>query len=302
MKYLSTTIHIAAASATDVQTAIDLLAALLGDCGYESFEQSPTSLTAYIQASLFDSESLKQAIDCFPMPGVTLEYSTESVDDCDWNNEWEQSGFSPIDVDGLVTIYDARHTDPSTVPTGAGTPLPLFIEASQAFGTGTHQTTQMVLRSLIDAGVEGKTVIDCGCGTGILAITALRMGASRAVAYDIDEWSTANTRHNANLNATEQIEILLGDAQCLEQVEGSFQIIMANINRNILLAELPKIVKKADPMGCTLIVSGFLTADISAIEQAVSHLGFRLIGTQTSDDWTCLSFCLGNTSNENVLK
>lgn len=289
MKYLSTTIQIAASNEADAQTAIDLLAALLGDCGYESFEQSPSQLTAYIQEKLFSASDLQQALDCFPMPNVKLKHSTESVDDCDWNQEWEQSGFSPISVDDHFVIYDARHTDPDAVQMDGNSPLALFIEASQAFGTGTHQTTQMVLRSLIDAHVEGKTVLDCGCGTGILAIAALRLGASRAVAYDIDEWSTANTRHNASLNAAEQIEIHLGDAQCLDRVEGSFQVVLANINRNIILAELPRIVEKAQPSDCTLILSGFLTADVDAVRQAAESFGFHLVGTQTSDDWVCLT-------------
>lgn len=289
MKYLSTTFHIEVTNQTDLQTVMDILSALLGDCGYESFEQSDSELTGYIQSKLYDVDTVKQTISDFPIEGVKITMHTDTVADCDWNTTWEEFGFYPISVGDDIIIYDARHTDQTAVQNSDDRRLQLFIEASQAFGTGCHQTTQMVLQSLIDCVPMGKTVLDCGCGTGILGIAALRLGATRVVGYDIDEWSTTNAHHNAALNHTENIEIRLGNVSCLEDVDGTFDIIMANINRNIITADLPLIVKKASRKA-HIILSGFLIDDIACITECANSLGFQLCSSQTSGEWSCLTF------------
>ena len=164
------------------------------------------------------------------------------------------------------------------------------IHARQAFGTGTHETTQMMVATLAAMELEGKRVLDCGTGTGILAIVALKGGAREAVGYDIDEWSTANARHNATLNGVdERMKVLLGDVSVLNEVEGSFDVVLANINRNILLADMPAMALKLTPGG-TLALSGFLTADVSLLLAKAGELGLTLTAKKNEAEWVCLVF------------
>lgn len=287
MRYLSTSFRVEASDESERQSACDILAALLGDCGYEAFAPSPHGLDAFVPENLYDESAVSGVLERFPMDSVAISCHTESVPDRDWNAAWEQSGFAPISVGDALTVYDARHTDTSAIPTGEGCPLPLLIETTQAFGTGTHQTTQMVLRCLTTIPPMGKSVLDCGCGTGILGIAALRLGSARAVGYDIDEWSVANARHNAALNGVPQLDIRLGDVACLGGIDGLFDIVMANINRNIILADLPQIARKAAP-GTTLIFSGFLDADADAVASAARLQGFAPAESLRDGEWACL--------------
>ena len=168
------------------------------------------------------------------------------------------------------------------------------IDARQAFGTGTHETTRMVCTELLNFFTQHPTlaprILDCGTGTGILSICALKLGAAEAVGYDIDEWSVDNARHNAVINHVDDRFIqLLGDASILNKVEGTFELVVANINRNILLADLPAFRGKMAPEG-KLILSGFYTADIPLLTERASQLGLRLTGRREDNDWACLVF------------
>jgi len=283
MNYLKATFHISPNS----ETARDVLAALAGEAGFESFEETPTGLCAYAQESLFSEEVLREALSDFPMPAITIGYTLEQAEQKDWNEAWEQAGFEPIVVSSpqlSVVIHDGRK--PLSPTPGS---LPVVIDARMAFGTGTHATTQLMVAQLMAAHVEGKRVLDCGCGTGILAIVAAKLGASRVVGYDIDEWSVDNTRHNARLNHADDLQVLHGDATVLQNLDGTFDVVMANINRNILLADMPRF-RSVLTRGGRLIVSGFYQADIPLLAERASQLGMHQLQATQQDDWRCLVF------------
>ena len=162
------------------------------------------------------------------------------------------------------------------------------IHARQAFGTGTHETTRMMVSTLAAMELKGKRVLDCGTGTGSLAIVALKGGAREAVGYDIDEWSTENARHNAALNGVEsRFTVLLGDASVLQSVEGTFDVVLANINRNILIADIPVMVEKLSPNG-RLALSGFLADDVPLLLAKAKELGLSLLTEKNEAGWYCL--------------
>ena len=158
-----------------------------------------------------------------------------------------------------------------------------------AFGTGTHETTRMICSQLLNMNLEGKRILDCGCGTGILGICALKLGAASCVGYDIDEWSTDNTRHNAVINhVDERFTSLLGDASILNKVEGVFDVVIANINRNILLADMPVFVNKM-AQGATLLLSGFYNEDTALLVKQAKMLGLTLTAQREDNNWAELT-------------
>ena len=264
--------------------ACDLLAALAGEAGFETFEETEEGLTGYVQQQLFDPSQLDELLQSFPFPDVTVSYKVGEAEDRDWNEQWEQEGFDPIVVDNRLVIHDGRHL-PEQLST-VNYQLSIEIDARLAFGTGTHETTRMVCSTLLTLPLDGKRVLDCGCGTGILGIVAMKLGASACTAYDIDEWSVDNTRHNAVINQVD-ITPLLGDATILNKVEGKFGLVMANINRNILLNDLPTFRSKmAD--GAQLILSGFYTADIPLLVDKAEECGLRLVSQLEDNGWACL--------------
>lgn len=285
MKYYQTIFNIVPPSAELMQPCRELLADACGDCGYESFEDTDSGINGYVQQDQYSQTALDRVISSFPIDGVAITYTTESIPDQDWNAAWEEQGFAPVMVDGEVTIYDARHTvDPSVF----NTPLTVGIQASNAFGTGTHETTRMVVRTLLDLPLDGRRVLDCGCGTGILAIISLMRGAAEAVGYDIDEWSADNAMHNARLNGVDsRMRVLLGDAAVLSQLEGRFDVVVANINRNILLADMVRF-REVMSSGGTLIVSGFYTTDVPMLLDEASAHGLHEVGRMEDNGWCCL--------------
>lgn len=286
MKYLLTRFDIACPTEELLQPCRELLADACGECGYESFEDTDKGINGYIQQDVYDEEAVKKTIEDFPVKDATIIYETEEIPDQDWNETWEQEGFAPIVVDGKVTIYDARNN-----PEGKddfSTPINIGIHASNAFGTGTHETTRMIVSTLLNLPLQGKRVLDCGCGTGILAITALKCGADSAVGYDIDEWSADNAMHNARLNGVDnRMEVLLGNSSVLSHVDGLFDVVVANINRNILLADLEHF-KSVMASDATLILSGFYEADVPVLLEAAEKLGLHEKGRKTDNDWCCL--------------
>ena len=248
------------------QDAQDILSALAGEAGFETFEETATGLKAYVQQALFDEDALHFALEGFPFENITITYSIQEAEDKDWNEQWEQEGFEPICLPlppskgkGNLTIHDGRHL-PNEV-----SQLSIEIDAHLAFGTGTHETTRMICSMLLDMPLEGKRVLDCGCGTGILGICALKLGADSVVGYDIDEWSADNTRHNAVINRVDdRLTVLCGDASVLsnftttpDDLSSGFNLVLANINRNILLNDMEKFRSVMAPKS-QLILSGFL--------------------------------------------
>ena len=304
--------------------AIDLLADLAGEAGFESFEETPVGLKGYVQQQLFDPSTLQSALADFPFDNVEISYTIREAEYRDWNEAWENEGFDPIVVSrseecGVwsentieeIIIHDGRH-----LPSEASSHLlEIEIDARQAFGTGTHETTRMICSALLDLfsaknpsssasdnspssfhfplsskEKPSTRVLDCGTGTGILSICALKLGAQEAIGYDIDEWSADNARHNAVINhVDDRFTSLLGDATILNKVEGTFDLVLANINRNILLADMPAMREKMAP-GARLILSGFYTADAPLLIGKATTLGLTLEQQKEDNNWACLIF------------
>ena len=271
-----------------MQPARELLSAAACEAGFEAFEDTDGGLLGYVQRPLYNKEALDEAIADYMPEGTKVTYNIEEVPDQDWNQDWEDQGFEPIGVSDHLVIYDAKHTDMSMFAGDDGV-MRIFIEARNAFGTGTHQTTRMILRRLLGMDLTGKSVLDCGCGTGILGIVALRLGANRVLGYDIDEWSSENAKHNAALNGVDNLDVLLGDASVLDGVKEEFDVVIANINRNILLNDMTAF-RSHLKTGGRLILSGFYETDVPMLEQAAQSNGLTIIDVVTDEEWACAMF------------
>lgn len=271
-----------------LQPARELLSAAACEAGFEAFEDTDNGIAGYVQRPLYDKEALDAAIADYMPEGTQVTYNIEEVPDQDWNQDWEDQGFEPIGVSDHLVIYDAKHTDMSMFAGDDGV-MRIFIEARNAFGTGTHQTTRMILRRLLGMNLTGKSVLDCGCGTGILGIVALRLGANRVLGYDIDEWSSENAKHNAALNGVDNLDVLLGDASVLDGVKEEFDVVIANINRNILLNDMTAF-RSHLKTGGRLILSGFYETDVPMLEQAAQSNGLTIIDVVTDGEWACAMF------------
>ena len=266
--------------------ASDVLSAMAGEAGFESFEETADGLLGYVQQSLFSEDTLQEVLSDFPFESITVTYDIREAEDRDWNEQWENEGFEPIILPGLI-IHDGRHL-PDNLSI-LNSKFLIEIDAKLAFGTGTHETTRMICAELMQLPSVAR-VLDCGTGTGILSICALKLGAQEAIGYDIDEWSVDNARHNAVINRVDdRFTSLLGDATILNKVEGTFDLVLANINRNILLADMPAMRERMSP-GATLILSGFYTADSPLLIEKAATLGLTLTKQKEDHDWACLVF------------
>jgi len=287
MRYLEVFFQISAPQQC-FQDVCDVLAAMAGETGFETFRQEEDSLIGYVQQELFSADQLNDMIAMLPFPDVSVAYQVKEADHRDWNEQWEQEGFQPIAVGAGLMIHDGRHLPHST----SADQLMVEIDAKLAFGTGNHQTTRLMAEELMAMSLEGKSVLDCGTGTGILAIIALLRGAQRAVGYDIDEWSVDNARHNAVLNGVEQrFTSILGDSIVLERPQEPYDLVMANINRNILLNDMPRFRKVMKP-GATLLISGFYEEDVPLLKEKAEELGLICQQERQEEGWTCLNLIL----------
>lgn len=287
MKYFRTTFSFTSTDDSPVddekfKIARELCPAIAGELGYESFEDINKGIAGYIQQQTYDETLLRSAFECFPMPGILVEWRTEAVEDRNWNEEWEKSGYTPIIIGNKCVIHDTTHTIDGHYD------VDIVIDAHQAFGTGTHDTTQMIIEEIMETNMTGKDALDCGCGTGILSIVATKLGAKTATGYDIDEWSVRNTCHNAKLNNLENIRVFHGDSYVLgNEISESFDIAFANINRNILTNDMPTISQHIKNGGI-LIISGFYTTDINILESKATSLGLTTISIKESNGWCML--------------
>lgn len=271
-----------------MQPARELLSAAACEAGFEAFEDTEAGLQGYVQRPLYNKEALDEAIADYMPEGATVTYDVEEVPDQDWNQGWEEEGFEPIGVSENLIIYDAKHTDMNMFAGNDGV-MRIFIEARNAFGTGTHQTTRMILRRLLGMNLNGKKVLDCGCGTGILGIVASRLGADRVLGYDIDEWSSENAKHNASINGVGNLDVMLGDASVLDVVDEEFDVVIANINRNILINDMSAFKRHMKNDGC-LILSGFYESDVPMLEKAAMDNAMSLKDVVTDEEWACALF------------
>ncbi len=271
------------------QDARDILAAMAGEVGFETFEESEEGLVGYVQQGLFDQQALEQTIEYFPIVDTRILYKVTEAEDKDWNEQWEQEGFDPIIIDdGKLVIHDGRHL-PHSQRSTLNAQLSIEIDAHLAFGTGTHETTRMICATLLKEKLKGKKLLDAGCGTGILGIAALKLGAENVTAYDIDEWSSDNTRHNAVINQVDdRMTILCGDATLLDAIDEHFDYVVANINRNILLQDMERFLQVM-AKDSKLILSGFYTEDIPLLEAKGQELGLTMERQREDNHWACIT-------------
>ena len=261
----------------------DILSAILAEIGFESFIPSENGLTAYIQKDQADIEKLGKTINEFPIQGVYINYEILDAEYKDWNEVWEEEGFHPIIIDDRIVIHDVKHSDVPNLP------YDIVISPKLAFGTGSHQTTRLILRELLRLDLKGKKVIDAGTGTGILSIMCIKKGAAEVFAYDIDEWSVENTKDNLLLNAIHnEVRVELGDSSVLDKT-GNADLILANINRNILLNDIESFALKLVAKGL-LLISGFYTDDASLLIEAANKHGLQFVKKECDENWCMLLF------------
>lgn len=263
------------------EAASDILAALCGGMGFETFVTEEPLIKGYIQKSCFEEQQLRDTLDYFPMPEVTITYSAADAEDKDWNEEWEKNGFEPIIIGSELTVQGIGHN------CNPNTRYEIQLDPKMAFGTGSHETTYMILEQLLTMDLSGKQVLDAGCGTGVLGIMTALKGAEKVMAYDIDEWSVNNTRTNCMLNHVENITVHEGDASVLQNLKEQFDLVLANINRNILVADMPHFARVLKSGG-QLILSGFYMEDIDRLIQTAEKLDMRQELQKDRNGWACL--------------
>lgn len=263
------------------ETATDVLSGMLADIGYESFVSHDKGLYAYIGDIHFDEKRLQEIIADFFLP-VRISYSVTKIKGKDWNEEWEKNYFQPIVIDKQCVIHSSFHTD---VPKCK---YDITVDPKMAFGTGHHETTGLMLQYILEADLLGKSVLDMGCGTAVLAILASLRGASLLTAVDIDTWAYENARENLMLNGISNVEVLVGGAEVLGN--RPYDVIFANINRNILLADMAAYVSVLKPGG-ELYLSGFYEQNIPVIQEHALGLGLTYVSYKKQNQWVAVRFC-----------
>ena len=258
--------------------AAEILIAELGLFGFESFVETERGLLAYIPSEEH-SEDVINEIQILKSDEFIVEYSVKTIEQINWNEEWEKN-FTPINVDNKVYVRAPFH-DASTMD------YEIVIEPKMSFGTGHHETTHMMIQHLLDLDLTHKSVLDMGCGTGILAIFAAMKNARPIDAIDIDEWCVENTNENIEKNNCEFISVFLGDAHLLKNQK--YDIIIANINRNILLQDLPAYKRCLNNNGI-LLLSGFYTEDEPLLQSKAKELGFEFLKKFERNNWLSLQF------------
>ena len=258
----------------------DLLAAFLADLEYESFEPDASGLTAYVQATDFSEDAIRDMLQDFPM-ATSISFTSEFVESQNWNEEWEKHYFQPIVIAGECVVHSSFHKD---IPQAK---YDILIDPKMAFGTGHHATTSQMMRFVLDIDdIKGKSVIDMGTGTGILAILCKMRGASAVVGIEIDPGAFENAVENAALNS-QPIEFICGDASALSDLEPS-DIFLANINRNVITSDISRYAEKIKEGGM-LLLSGFYTSDIPVVIAAAEPYGFVIDkSTEEGDHWAAL--------------
>ena len=246
--------------------ATDLLAGMLGDIGFESFVPDDTGLTAYVSTSLWDESALDAALADFPF-GCLINRKSTVIEGRDWNEEWERNYFQPIVVGDRCVVHSSFHTD---IPKAE---YDIVIDPKMAFGTGHHATTSLILGQLLGMDLAGRSLIDMGTGTGILAILAAMRGASPVTAVEIDPFAHANAVENVAINGHPEINVVLGDASALAGV-GPADVFVANINRNVITGDIAVYASHLR-IGGVMLLSGFYTDDIPVVRASAEAVGLR---------------------------
>ena len=256
----------------------DVLISELGEIGFDSFVSTEVGVDAYALETAFDEAKLKTLLSDFPFE-ATIDYKVTQIESKNWNEEWEKHYFEPIVIGNECVIHSSFHKN---VPVAK---YDIVIDPKMAFGTGHHETTSLVIGRLLQMDLQDKTLLDMGCGTAVLAILASMRGAKDIVAIDIDTWCTENSIENIAVNNIQGITVQLGGAELLAGLH--FDIVLANINRNILLADMEQYAACLSSGG-ELYMSGFYAQDIPLIEAEANRNGLTLIDYHEKNNWVAV--------------
>jgi len=257
------------------QPGSEILAAMIADLGFESFDYNESGFTAYIRKE--NAANVK--MDEFQFPDFQFSFRVETLEDKNWNEEWEKS-FDPVVVEDLLCIRAPFH-EPNTVVKHE-----IVIMPKMSFGTGHHQTTRLMCRQMFNLDLKGKRILDMGCGTGILAILACKLGAKDVLDIDIDKWCVENSIENCNANGCSAVTVELGDVDLIKN-EPEFDIILANINKNILKAQIPVYSEKLKKAG-SLLISGFFGTDVKELSDFSADFGLKFVSTENENEWAMM--------------
>lgn len=262
----------------DNQELRDIAMAILGENGFESFVETETEIEAFIPQQNYNKVEL-EALDFSPL--FTFTFKEELIPDQNWNEVWEKNYFQPLLVANKCLIRAPFHTDYPNAE------FEIVIEPKMAFGTGNHETTSLMIEWILESAIEGKKVLDMGCGTGILAMLASMKGAQHITAIDIDKWPYESTVENCEINNCKNVTAFKGDAALLG--EEKYDIIFANIHKNILLEDMEKYNLVLNSNG-SLYMSGFYKNDLEDIVDKAKTLNLTLIGHKARNKWVAAAF------------
>jgi ribosomal protein L11 methyltransferase len=260
---------------TPPEPGSDILIALLADLGFESFTQNDTGFDAYVQGAFDNEEGLRE----LSFGDFSFSYIRTEIPKANWNEEWEKN-FSPVYVDDLVCIRAHFHPAPE------GIKHDIVITPKMSFGTGHHDTTWLMSKTMFSLNLKNKSVLDMGCGTGILAILARQLGATTVTGIDIDDWSIENSIENAGVNRINDINFKKGDASLLIEQE-SFDVILANINKNVLKQDMASYFRSLKKEGY-LLLSGFFVTDVEELKELAVKTGFSFIEGYSKNEWAVI--------------
>ncbi|MDR0421691.1 MAG: 50S ribosomal protein L11 methyltransferase [Proteiniphilum sp.] len=259
----------------------DVLSAQLGEIGFESFVRTDTGLEAYIPSPALSREKVDGLLADFPL-AAEISYSCREMEDRNWNEVWERNYFQPVIIDDVLYIHSSFHRLEGEYR------YRILIDPKMSFGTGHHQTTELMIRELLKTDLQNKSLLDMGCGTAVLSILASLRGASPITAVDTDEWAYRNATENVRMNVIGNIRLLLGGAELLG--DERYDVILANITRNILLRDIPAYARVLNANG-TLVTSGFYKEDIPVVRAAGEACGLAFGHFSETDRWVSVTFC-----------
>ncbi|MDR0829182.1 MAG: 50S ribosomal protein L11 methyltransferase [Prevotellaceae bacterium] len=246
----------------------------LAEIGFDGFEQTSLGLVGYCPENIFDENIVRQTVENLPFE-AEIKFQFQKLENKNWNEIWEQNSFQPVFIENKVCIRGSNHKIAENVD------YEIIINPKQSFGTGGHETTSMIISKMLQIDFSGKTVLDMGCGTAILSILAAKLGAKTVTAVDIDEWAVKNAEENLLLNNV-QANLISGSIEKISSQK--FDIIFANINRNILLEQIPFYAKMLNESGL-IILSGFYSIDFEILQKKAAEHNLKVVETKENREW-----------------